>query len=356
MRETKEDAGRMIVDKFHLGFPAKEVKSMKNETNATANREYKSNVFAMLFEDREKLLELYNALNHSHYTDTNELEIVTLKNAIYMSMKNDLAFVLNCKLMLYEHQSTPNPNMPLRDLFYVSKEYEKMVATRSLYSRSKLTIPAPHFIVFYNGVEQQPERKVLKLSDLYHISEDEPMLELEVLMLNINDGNNEELKKLCKTLKEYMQFVNRVRKLVCEEKMELNLAVEQAVTECIREGILEEFLIKNRAEVVAMSIFEFDEEKELKLLREAEFQYGVEVGKKEGRKEGHKEGRIEGAQLYLVECVCKKLRKGKIPELIAEELEEEKNTIERICEVAGKFAPEYNEEDILREIVHKSGD
>lgn len=96
---------------------------MNNDTIVTAHREYKSNVFSMLFQDKHKLLELYNALNHSHYIHPEDLEIVTLKNAIYMAMKNDLAFVLDCRLMLYEHQSTPNPNLPLRDLFYVTKDY-----------------------------------------------------------------------------------------------------------------------------------------------------------------------------------------------------------------------------------------
>ncbi|MBQ9990742.1 MAG: hypothetical protein IJP31_07360, partial [Lachnospiraceae bacterium] len=101
---------------------------------AAANREHKSTVFAMLYEDRERLLSLYNALNHSHYEDPDELVIVTLKNAIYMAMKNGVAFVLDHRLNLYEHQSTPNANMPLRDLFYVSREYEKMVGGRSLYA------------------------------------------------------------------------------------------------------------------------------------------------------------------------------------------------------------------------------
>jgi len=251
---------------------------MNTETKVTANREYKSNVFSMLFDDKEKLLELYNALNKSHYTNKEELEIVTLKNAIYMSMKNDLAFVLDCRLMLYEHQSTPNPNMPLRDLFYVSKEYEKMVLTKTLYSSRKVIIPAPHFVVFYNGMKKQPEREMLKLSNLYQIPEEEPMLELQVEMLNINDGNNEELKASCQTLKEYMQYVNCVRQYVYQEKLNLSEAVELAVTECIKEGILTDFLQKNRAEVVKMSIFEFDEEKEWKLIREAEYQQGVEDG------------------------------------------------------------------------------
>ena len=109
------------------------------------------------------------------------------------------------------------------------------------------------------------------------------MLELQVLMLNINDGNNEELKESCQVLKEYMQYVDRVRANIYQRKMELNDAVEYAVTECINEGILEDFLRENRAEVVPMSIFEFDEEREWRLIREAEYRYGVEDGRAEGK-------------------------------------------------------------------------
>lgn len=259
---------------------------MNTETNVTANREYKSTIFSKLFKDKKKLLALYNALNNSHYTNENELEIVTLENVIYMSMKNDLAFILDCKLSLYEHQSTPNPNMPLRNLFYVSKEYEKLIDKKTLYSRRKLKIPAPHFVIFYNGMELQPEKKILKLSDLYQITEAEPMLELQVLMLNINDGNNEALKESCHVLKEYMQYVNRVRKYIYQKNMTLSNAVEYAITECIKEGILEDFLRENRAEVASMSIFEFDKEREMKLIREDEYQYGKEEGHKEGLEAG----------------------------------------------------------------------
>ena len=158
---------------------------------------------------------------------------------------------------------------------------------------SNIKIPAPRFIVFYNGLKKQPERTILKLSDLYQVQEEEPMLELQVLMLNINDGNNEELKESCQVLKEYMQYVNRVRENIYQSKMNLNDAVEYAVTECIDEGILEDFLRENRAEVVPMSIFEFDEEREWRMIREAEYQYGVEDGKSEGRLEGRAEGRAE---------------------------------------------------------------
>lgn len=157
-----------------------------------------------------------------------------------------------------------------------------MIEKNSIYSRRRIKIPAPHFVVFYNGIAPQPERQILKLSDLYYIEEESPMLELQVVMLNINQGNNEELKKNCKCLNEYMQFVEKVRSYHENGELQKQEAVELAVTECIKEGILEEFLTRNRAEVVSMSIFEFDEEKEWKKIREDEFQYGVEQGIEQG--------------------------------------------------------------------------
>ena len=134
---------------------------------ATANRKYKDTVFRMLFSDRKNLLSLYNAINETSYTDAAQLEIVTLENAIYMGMKNDLAFIINTNLFLYEHQSTYNPNMPLRDLFYISSEYQKMVDWKSLYTSTRLRIPTPNFIVFYNGTEKKEDRWVDYLSESY---------------------------------------------------------------------------------------------------------------------------------------------------------------------------------------------
>ena len=263
----------------------------------TINREYKSTVFAMLFAEKTNLLSLYNALNESYYENPEALEIVTLENAIYMAMKNDNAFVFEKKLHLYEHQSTPNPNLPLRDLIYVTKEYEKLISKRTLYSSKAIKIPAPHFIVFYNGEKKQPESQVLKLSDLYEIKEEEPMLELKVRFLNINKGCNEVLKRNCKVLKEYMIFVEQIRKNIHYLKMSASEAVEKAVTECIQEDVLRDFLIANRKEVVSMSIFEYDEEREIKLIREAEYQAGVEDGIEVGRKDGIEIGRKEGVEI-----------------------------------------------------------
>ena len=133
----------------------KEVQPMAQKERATVNRNYKDTVFRMLFSDRRNLLSLYNAISGAHYDDPEKLEIVTLENALYMGMKNDLAFIIDTELFLYEHQSTYNPNMPLRDLFYISSEYQKLVDKKSLYSSVLQKIPAPQFIVFYNGTEKK---------------------------------------------------------------------------------------------------------------------------------------------------------------------------------------------------------
>lgn len=249
----------------------------------TANRKYKDTVFRKLFSDRKNLLSLYNAINGTAYMDASQLEIVTLDNAIYMGMKNGLAFIINTNLFLYEHQSTYNPNMPLRDLFYISGEYQKLVDLKSLYTSTRLRIPTPNFIVFYNGTEKNEDRWVEYLSESYENMSGEPNLELKVIILNINVGHNKKLMEECQTLREYAQYVAKVRRY--SEEMELNTAVECAVSESIQEGILKEFLQKNRAEVIAMSIFEYNEEEEKRKLRKAEYEAGMAEGVMKTKKE-----------------------------------------------------------------------
>ena len=246
----------------------------------TANRNYKDTVFRMLFSDRKNLLSLYNAVNQSDYKNPEELEIVTLENAIYMGMKNDLAFIMDTNLYLYEHQSTYNPNMPLRDLFYICSEYQKLVDKKSLYSSTLQKIPAPNFIEFYNGSTAAPDCTELRLSSAFEHLSGEPKLELIVTVLNVNEGHNAELMQHCNTLNEYAQYVARVRHYATD--MPLNQAVERAVDECIQKGILTEFLTRNRNEVISMSIFEYDKELEEKKLRKAEYEYGFSEGKKTG--------------------------------------------------------------------------
>ena len=242
----------------------------------SANRNYKDTVFRMLFSDKKNLLSLYNAVNSRDYTNPDDLEIVTLENAIYMGMKNDLAFIIDTNLYLYEHQSTYNPNMPLRDLFYISSEYQKMLDQKSLYSSSLQKIPTPNFIEFYNGSDPVCDVFEHRLSAAFEHLSGEPKLELIVTVLNINEGHNALLMEHCKTLREYAQYVAKVRKYTAD--MSLNEAVECAVDECIKENILADFLRKNRAEVISMSIFEYDKEEEEKKLRKAEYEAGIQKG------------------------------------------------------------------------------
>lgn len=265
--------------------------SQQAELQRPVNRSYKDTLFRMLFQEKEALLSLYNAVGQTDYKDASQLEIVTLENAIYMNMKNDLAFLINLDLNLYEHQSTWNPNMPLRDLFYVAKEYEQLIRKETLYSSRLVKLPVPRFLVFCNGrMPDQAEKIILKLSDSFEKRTGE--LELKVTMLNINAGCNETLMNACRLLKEYSLYVARVRSYASQ--MDMNAAVNRAVEECISEGILADFLLKSRAEVVAMSIFEYDEERERELIKKAEFESGKEEGIKLGKAQGIELGKIQG--------------------------------------------------------------
>ena len=243
-------------------------------------------------------------------------------------------------LYLYEHQSTYNPNMPLRDLFYISNEYQKLVVQKSLYSSVLQKIPAPKFVVFYNGTKEIEDVSEFRLSSAYECQTDDPDLELRVTVLNVNEGHNQELMEHCQTLKEYAQYVAKVRKYTSLGELSLEEAVECAVEECIKEGILAEFLIQNRAEVISMSIFEYNKDEEEKKLRKAEFEAGREAGIEEGRMVGIKEGRMagieEGRSELLKQLIQRKLSKGKSIDEIAEELEESVTVIQNLigeCEI-----------------------
>lgn len=281
--------------------------------NNIPNRTYKATIFAMLFEDKEHLLELYNAVSGKHYTNPEMLEINTLENAIYMAIRNDISFLIDARLSLYEHQSTYSPNLPLRFLLYISALYSSMTKDANLYGTKAIELPPPRFVIFYNGKDEQPDRQILKLSDLYTINE-ECSLELEAVMLNVNSGHNKELMEMSHTLWEYAEYTARVREYT--ETMELEEAVERAIEECIQEGILKEFLEKNRAEAKNMSIFEYNQERHIKQERE----------------EAWEEGRKAGKRDMLWKLAEKKLRKGKTITEIAEELEESEETIKEILD------------------------
>lgn len=245
-------------------------------TENKVNRNYKDTVFRMLFQDRENLLSLYNAVNGTVYEDVDGLVITTLQDAVYMNYKNDVSFVFDFTLSIYEHQSTVNQNMPLRDLIYVSKVLQGQMKDQDIYSSRQIKLPTPKFVVFYNGTDEQPEKQTLRLSDAYKKQLEEVELELTVTVYNINYGHNQKLLEACQTLKEYAQYVAAVREYAKE--MPLAEAVESAVDSCIRQGILADFLRKNRAEAIEMSIFEYDEEKHLKSEREIWITEGKQLG------------------------------------------------------------------------------
>ena len=300
---------------------------MAHKKQLRSNRNYKDTLFRMLFSDRKNLLSLYNAVSGAHYEDPEMLEIVTLENAIYMGMKNDLAFIIDTDLFLYEHQSTYNPNMLLRDLFYISSEYQKLVDKKSLYSSVLQKIPAPQFIVFYNGTEKKKDSWVNHLSEAFKNLSGNPKLELEVLTLNINEGHNPELMEQCQTLREYAQYVACVRRYAKE--FELNKAVKLAVDECIRNNILSEFLRANKSEVISMSIFEYDKEEEERKLRKAEYEAGVAAGMKDGMKAGVADGISKGKILAKKDAASSLITLGLTVEQISSALKVDVETVKK---------------------------
>lgn len=253
---------------------------------AKEESKYKDTVFRMIFKDKENLLSLYNAVNGTDYKNPEELEITTLENALYMNMKNDMSCVMDFSLNLYEHQSTVNPNIPLRDLFYVSKILQGLIVKEDLYSSRRIQIPVPRFYMFYNGVKEMPEQWEMKLSESCirpESGETDSMLELTVKAFNINFGKNKELLDTCQKLKEYSQYVDRIRQYAKE--MPIKEAIDRAITECINEGILSDFLQKNRVEALEMSWYEYNEELHLKNERQIAYEEGMECGLENGVKQ-----------------------------------------------------------------------
>ena len=230
------------------------------------NREYKDRLFKFIFKDKEKLLSLYNALNSSHYTNPDDIEITTLEDVIYCKMKNDISFIIDDRLSLFEHQSTYNPNMPLRGFLYFAKHFEKYVTGNEvdIYGSTLIELPTPKFVVFYNGTGMKEDRITLKLSDAFVTAKEKACMELEAVVLNINYGKNKKLMESCRSLMEYSYFVQKVKDY--SKIHERDEAIELAVDECIKENILKEILIKNRSEVVDMLLTEYDEEKRIRIM------------------------------------------------------------------------------------------
>ena len=248
-------------------------------TETAYKKSNKLRLFRFLFEkDKEALLQLYNALNGTNYQDASDLQVVTIESAVYVVMKNDLAFVIAGTLNLYEHQSTYNPNMPVRFLIYLAEEYQELIeqAEESLYGSKQIPLPTPQCIVFYNGEKETPEEQILRLSDSFDNKEKEFDVELKVRMLNINYGHNRQMMEKCNALEEYAEFVSLTRRYIAEGKT-MQDALNTAINYCINHGILSDFLKKYRAEVLGMLLEEFDVDKYERSLRAEGTEYGRQI-------------------------------------------------------------------------------
>lgn len=300
---------------------------------------YKDRIFRMIFKEKKEFLELYNAINGTTHENPDDLIVTMLDNAIYMGMRNDVSFLIYDRLTLYEHQSTNNPNMPLRNLFYVSDVYSKIVKDKNLYGTKMIKIPEPKFIVFYNGVTKTPERFVKKLSEMYDNPSEHVSLELETQVFNINLGYNCKLMEKCKTLHDYAVFVDLVRRY--RKTLTLEEAIDRAILECIRGDVLAEFLKKNKAEVLKMGIYEYNEEEHIRMEREDAREEGIGIGMERG---------IEcGELLTLIRLIKKKVLKSKSLEIIADEVERKEDDIWHIYDLI-KSNPELSEDKILERI------
>ena len=241
------------------------------------NREFKSDVFSMLMEDKENALSVYNALNGTSLTNADELEIHTLDKGVSLTIRNDAAFVVDAALSIYEHQSTVCPNMPVRNLIYYTTIVSKILKNKNIYGKKMITIPVPKFVVFYNGEQEQPEKYDMKLSDAFEKKTDNLELELVCKVYNINFGKNKELLERCRVLKEYMIFVDYVRKYHEEQGYdELEKAINKAIDRCIEEGVLANFLMENRAEVVKVTQLDYTFDRQITLERKDAKQEGKE--------------------------------------------------------------------------------
>ena len=238
-------------------------------------REYRDRLLNYIFgreENKAWTLSLFNAVNGSDYDDPSMIEFNTLKDVLYMGMRNDTSFLISDMMSVYEHQSTYNPNMPLRMLGYVNDLYSGYVTAHQYnkYGSSQIILPVPKLVVFYNGEKDTGDETILPLSASF-VGEhrDEADIEIRVRMLNINLGRNEELMRQCKPLAEYAWFIQKIRDIRTDHpEMSMTDVIEKALEAMPEDYRIRQFLIVNRAEVIGMLDREYDEDKIRKLFME----------------------------------------------------------------------------------------
>ena len=308
-------------------------KGTRSTENKTTNRKYKDTVFRMLFNNKKEVLGLYNNLFDTEYTDESLIDIVTLEDVLFIPRKNDVAFMMNGRfVVLVEHQSTINENMPLRFLIYIARLYEKIIDADNIYRRKLIKIPAPEFVVLYNGIDDlKQDGKVvteleLNLSDAFKDDGDvQPELfkdnkgahlELKVKVIDIRYSSHNKLVTKKDTLEQYSRFIQIIED--CRKSEEnLDEAMKTAVNMAIENNILTEFLKENGSEVHNMLTLEYDEE----TARRVEREEAMEEGREEGRREGE-----QARRQLIISC----LRKFKSCEVVADILDISVEEVQKI--------------------------
>ncbi|MCL2879032.1 MAG: Rpn family recombination-promoting nuclease/putative transposase [Treponema sp.] len=259
-------------------------------------RNYKDSVFTTLFNDPALLRELYCALEGVTLPPDTPVSINTLENVLYMDIYNDISFEIGGKLVvLVEHQSTIGANLALRLLLYYTRVLEKSIDSRILYSEKRITIPWPEFYVLYNGIKPFPDTDVMRLSDLFDKPQDlglpekvTPLLDLEVKIININEGRNGVIVDRCRELSDYSKFIASIRAFF-DELGNKEDAVKEAVKYCQKHGILKRFLEIYGSEVLNMLLAEWNIDDALAVAREEGMEQGLEQGREQGLEQGREE-------------------------------------------------------------------
>ena len=241
-------------------------------------------LFDKIFSNKKSILELYNAIAQTEYQDESSISVNTIKRAVFLGIENDKSFIIDDILNIYEHQSTVNPNMPVRGLMYLSELYRQFIYENKLdiYGNKQVTLPQPIYIVFYNGEKAQPERQIINLRSAFdkNLSVKNNFLDFKAVMLNINYGYNKELMDRCKPLKEYAIFVDTIRKYL-RTTNDTAIAAKRAVEECIKHDILKDILLKEKGAIEDMITVCYDEE--IHKMREAEYNQELGEGKSKQR-------------------------------------------------------------------------
>ena len=270
------------------------------------NRNYKDSVFVDLFAyditAKENFISLYNALHGTNLdVKTTDVQPVMLEQVLYMKYYNDIAMLIDGKIViLIEHQSTINKNMPFRFLEYIARIYEKITTKDEKFGRKLVKLPIPEFYVFYNGKDDYPTESIMKLSDAFiqfdGDSELKNQLEISVKVININVDKENPILKRCEALKQYSEFIEQVRSNIENAVSE---PFTSAIKEAIKKGFLSDYLNRKSTEVQNMLLAEYDYDTDIAVQRKEAFNDGFSAGEERGISLGTYQKAVETAKNAL---------------------------------------------------------